>query len=73
MITICYFDIFTFFNDTFLVQTLCIMVRILLKLVATGHIDNSSTLAQILALRRTGDKPSPELMSTELDDSIWRH
>ena len=73
MITICYFNIFIFFNDICLVQTLCIMVRILLKLVATGQIDNNSTLAQILALCRTGDKPSPELMWTELDDSIWHH
>ena len=60
-------------TNIFLEQTVCIMVRISLKLVPAGQIDNNWTLAKIVALRRTANKSLPEPMLTELDDAIWRH
>ena len=50
-------DIFTciFFNENS-----CILIRISLKYVRKGLIDNNPTLVQIMAWRRSGDKPLSE-------------
>ena len=46
----------------FLIQIFAILIKISLKFVPKGLIDNKPTLVQIMAWDRTGDKPSPEPM-----------
>ena len=36
-------------------------------------IDNMSALVQVMAWRRIGDKPLPELMMTQFIDAYMRH
>ena len=52
-------DIFTcnFFNEN-----CCILIKFLLKYVRKGPIDNNAALVQIMAWRRSGDKPLSEPM-----------
>ena len=50
------------FRCIFLNEKFCIMVKISLKFVPKGPIDNKSALAQVMAWRRTGNKPLPEPM-----------
>ena len=38
-----------------------------------GLIDNKSALVQVIAWRRTGDKPLPEPMMTKFIDAYMRH
>ena len=42
----------------------CIMIKISLKFVPKDPIGNKLALVQVMAWRRTGDKPLPELMLT---------
>ena len=44
-----------------------------LKIVPNGPIDNKSELIQVMAWRRTGDKPLPEAMVTQFTDAYMRH
>ena len=53
-------------NDSFLIQ-------ISLKFVPRGPIDNYPALLQIMAWRRTGDKPLPEPMLTQFTDAYMWH
>ena len=46
-----------------------ISIQISLKFVPRSPIDNKSALVQVMAWRRTGDKPLPELMLTQLADA----
>ena len=48
----------------FLNEKFCILVRNSLKFVPKGPIDNKWALVQIMAWRRTGDKPIPGPMMT---------
>ena len=50
-----------------------IPIQISLKLVPMSPIDNEPALVQVLAWRRTGDKPLPELMMTQFTDVYMRH
>ena len=51
----------TIFSDAFNVnEKFCISIRISLKFVPKGPINNKSALVQAMAWRRTGDKPLPE-------------
>ena len=63
-------DIFKciFFNGN-----LWIPIRISLKFVPRGSIDNKWTLVLVMAWRRTGDKPLPEPMMTQFSDTYMRH
>ena len=46
-----------------------IPIQISLKIVSSSPIDNKPALVQVMARRRTGDKP----LRTPLDDSVhWR-
>ena len=45
-----------------------ILIRILLKFATKGEIDNKPALVQVMAWRRTGDKPLPEPMLTQIND-----
>ena len=50
-----------------------IPIRISLKFVPRSPIDNKPALVQIMAWRRTGDKPLPEPMLTQFTDAYMRH
>ena len=49
------------------------MIQISLKFVPEGPIDNKAVLVQVMAWRRTGDKPLSELMLTQFTDAYMRH
>ena len=48
-------------------------IQISLKFVPKGLIDNASALVQVMAWRRTGDKPLPEAMMTQFIDAYIQH
>ena len=50
------------FKCIFINEKLCILIWIPLNFVPMGPIDNESTSVQVMAWRRTGDKPLPEPM-----------
>ena len=54
-------------------EKFCILIRISLKFVYKGPIDNDSALVQVIALWRTGDKPLPESMLTQFTDAYMPH
>ena len=47
----------------------CILIRILLKFISEGPIDNKSALIQVMAWCRRGDKPLPEPVQTQFTDT----
>ena len=48
----------------------CISIRISLKFVSKGPIDNKAALVQvIMAWHQKGDKPLPDLMLTQFNDT----
>ena len=47
--------------------------EISLKFVSRDPINNKSPLVQVMAWRRTGDKPLPEKMMTQFTDVYMRH
>ena len=61
------------FKCIFLNENVRISIKISLKFVPEGPIDNKSALVQVMAWRRTGDKPLPELMLTQFNDVYMRH
>ena len=50
-----------------------IQIKISLKFVPKGPINNIPALVQIMAWRRTGDKPLSEPMMTQSNDAYMRH
>ena len=70
MATILADDIFTciFMNEKFR-----ILIRTSLKFVPNGPIDNIPALVQIMAWRRSGDKPLSEPVPTQFPDAYMRH
>ena len=50
-----------------------ISIQISLKFVPKGPNDNFAALVQIMAWRRTGDKPLPEPILTLFTDAYMRH
>ena len=61
------------FKCIFLNENVRISIQISLKFVPKGSIDNKSALVQVMACRRTGDKPLPEAMMTQFADVYMRH
>ena len=61
------------FRCIFMNKKCYIAIRISLKFVPKGHIDNKSALVQVMAWRRTGDKPLPEAMLTQFNEAYLRH
>ena len=61
------------FKCIFLNENYRILIQISLNFVPKGPINNIPALVQIIAWRRTGDKPLPELMVTQFTDaySYW--
>ena len=50
-----------------------IQIQISLKFIPRGTIDNKPALFQVMAWRRIGDKPLPEIMMTQFTDAYMRH
>ena len=61
------------FKRIFLNENIRISIMISLKFVPRVPNDNKSTLVQVMAWRRTGDKPLPDLMLTQFTDAYMRH
>ena len=61
------------FKCMFLNENVKIATKILLKFIPKGPIDNKSALVQVMAWRRTGDKPLPEPMLTQFTDAYMWH
>ena len=60
----------TFSCAFFFNENCCILIKSSLKYVRKGPIDNNPTLVQIMAWRRTGDKPLSEPMMISLSTHI---
>ena len=61
------------FKWIFLNENGKIPIQMSLKCVPKSPIDNKSALVQVMAWRRTGDKPLPEPMMTQFTDEYTRH
>ena len=61
------------FKCIFLNENDWISIKISLKFVPRSPIDNKPALVQVMAWRRTGDKPLPEPMMTQFTDAYMRH
>ena len=61
------------FKCFFLNENDRIPILILLKFVLISTIDNKPALVQVMAWRRTGDKPLPDLMLAQFTDASMRH
>ena len=61
------------FNHIFLNENVWISIKISLKFVLKGPIDNKPTLVQVMAWHRPGDKPLLEPMLTQFIDTYMRH
>ena len=59
------------FKCIFMNENFCTLIWISLKFVSKGPIE--STLIQIMAWRRTGDKPLPEPILTQFNDAYMPH
>ena len=54
-------------------EKFCILIRISLKFVPNGSIDNKSALVQVMARRRTDDKPLHEPTLTQFNGAYTRN
>ena len=61
------------FGWIFLDENDRIPIQISLKFVSMSPIDNKPAYLQVMAWRRTGDKPLPETMLTQFTDAYMRH
>ena len=61
------------FKCNFMNENVWIPIKISLKFVPEGPINNISALVQIMAWRRIGDKPLSEPMMTQFNDAYMRH
>ena len=59
------------FKRIFLNESVGILINISLKLVPKGPINNSATLVQMMAWRRSGDKPLSDPMMVKLSTHIY--
>ena len=61
------------FKRIFLNEDVRTSIQISRKFVPKGPIGNKPALVQVMAWRRTGDKPLPEAMLTQFTDAYMRH
>ena len=61
------------FKRIFLNENIQILIKIPLKFVSKGPINNISELFQVMAWRRKGNKPLPETLVTQFADAYMRH
>ena len=64
---------YNIFRRVFVNEKVFILIKISLKFVPKGLIDNNPALVHIMTCRRIGDKPSPEPMLTRFTDAYMRH
>ena len=57
----------------FMNEKFCISIRISLQFAPNGQINDNAALGQVMAWRRTGDKPLPEPMLTQFTDAYICH
>ena len=60
------------FKRIFSIENDGVPIRVSLEFVPMSPIDNNPTLVQVMAWRRTGDKPLPELMLTQFIEAYMR-
>ena len=60
-------------KSIFLNENDSIAIKISMKFVPRSPFDNKSALVQVMAWRRTGDKPLPESMLTQFTDTYMQH
>ena len=60
------------FKCIFLNENDRISIQTSLKFIPRSPIDNKPALVQVMAWRRIGDKPLPELMLTQFTDAYMR-
>ena len=53
-------------------ENFCILIQMSLKFVHKSVIDNEAALVQVMAWRRTDDKPLPEPMLIQFTDAYMR-
>ena len=73
-----YFQVnFPLWNSTFKCisfnDKISISIRMTLKLIPEGLINNSSAMVQVMAWCHAGDNPLPEPMLTKIYDAIWHN
>ena len=61
------------FKHIFLNEKFCILIKISLKFVPKGPIDNNPALVQMMPWRRRGDKPLSEPMLTRFTDAYMKY
>ena len=62
------------FKCIFMNEKFCILIEISLKFVPKRLIDNKAALVQVMAWRRTGDKPlRPDPMVIQFTDAYMQH
>ena len=61
------------FKCNFLNENVWILIKISLKFVPKGPINNIRALVWIMVWHRTGDKPLSESMMTKFNDAYMRH
>ena len=61
------------FKYIFLNEKVRILIQISLKFVPRVSNDNKSALVQVMACRRSGNKPLPEHMLTQFTDVYMQH
>ena len=61
------------FRWVFMNEKFCILIRISLKVIPKGPIEDNPALAQIMAWRHTGDKPLSEPKLIQFIDACMRH
>ena len=61
------------FKYIFLNEKFCILIRISLKFLPKGPIDNKQALVQVMAWHWIGDNPLSEPMLTQFTDAYMQH
>ena len=61
------------FRSIFVNEKLYTLIKISPRVVPKGTFDNKPALVQVMAWRRTGDKPLPEIVLTQFTDAHMRH
>ena len=61
------------FKCTYFRENVRISIKISLKFVPKGPVDNKSALVQVVAWRRTGDKTLPEPMLSQFTDAFKQY
>ena len=62
-----------FSNASYQMKRIGIPIKISLKFVPKGAIDNKSAMVQVMSWQRKGDKPLPVSMLTQFTDAYVRH